>query len=1100
MKKLFGIVALLALLVSCTKVPEGETGFKEGVPVDLVIPFGCADSPLTFATKSSLGLEPESQVYNLYVFIFDSAGKKFYGKYFDHTNLSTTGVSTLSDWWEVSNNYKETSTSDPVTSGAIHIHTVSKSGCTLVAIANIDAEMVNISPEQLGLVNKYSDLYDQKAKLNQLIVSRSGYFPMSGETTGVNINAADPDNTVVGSVTLRRLDAKIMFKVRVEPGSKIASFKPEKWRVVNIPKRAYILERGEYKTGVLSAADQAALVDATGDSDDDYFDLPETNFETETVTDDFYSGSTINQIGIHGFSFYMMENRKAPVKTPAAYADRERQVKLNPYFDGTYATVTNGDFEYANKRSTYVVITGHVQMDNVSYGEITEGATLSADVQYIVHLGDFSDDKWGDFNVFRNHTYIYDIVIRDVADIRAEVEHNYDDDLDNNIVEKEPGASGNVSVAMEEVFTSDAHYSSHVVTFHAKYIDANKVTWVVETPFNPEGASPVMLADGTENTAGIDFEWVEFRVNDKDEAGNYYDQRRQIYLPRTGPNADGKTMNISGLVAYLKKQKNLYDSQKPSDFDNDVEKNEDGSDKLENGHTIANPKISVTAFVNEYYYERNPITGDYQRDLWKKFVNQPMRYMHILSETKTSADGGSQIVGASFTIQQESIQTIYNISNLSLQSAWGCEHVQDAMEAGLGKYNVNTNYEDRGNTSLTNGRLNTMKEWGLLDKNGTKSIMGDVTEDAAHWDNYLLLTAENETPIMLSKYQYLRYSCMSRNRDNNGNGVIDEDEVRWYAAASNQLIGLFLGGYGIEGDARLYQRSAKERLSDDRETWRQHVIASTRYPGRTNSNNNARVIWAEEGLTGSDISFTNTNDGATTTFSTRCVRNLGYDPVSDGDFSSAPRTSEPENYILVRRLRDGAEYPVTDPVSGKTNSYDKYVYYEFDCSRLNTASLRYYTDRELVSHDENHEAACLYKKFVVASKAESETNPIPDKLGSYNPRYINQMNAYLDSPANIGGNPFCPSGYRLCNVREDAVIWSFTPSGDLSSFLTNSNGGTFMNHTRTHWSFGESGVNNKHLSNKSWGWTISKDKIIMANVNKSDQQTLYLRCVKDVKD
>jgi hypothetical protein len=326
---------------------------------------------------------------------------------------------------------------------------------------------------------------------------------------------------------------------------------------------------------------------------------------------------------------------------------------------------------------------------------------------------------------------------------------------------------------------------------------------------------------------------------------------------------------------------------------------------------------------------------------------------------------------------------------------------------------------------------------------------------------------------------------MSRNRDNNGNGIIDEDEVRWFMASSTQLMGLFLGGYGIESASRLYQRNIQQQTSSDQEVWRQHVIASSRYPGRNNSNNNARVLWAEEGLTGSDISYTSTADGATKNFSTRCVRNLGYDPVSDGDFSYAPITSEPENYIQVSRMKNGEIWP-------DSKGYDKDVYYIFDCSRINTPSLRYYTDRELVAHDENNEASSLYKKFEVASKAESEKYKIPTSLGGRNPQYIDQMNAYLDESDNIGNNPFCPNGYRLANVREVAVLWNFIPSKDKSSFL-----GSIFCHSRTHWSFGVAGEKNKGLTSKSWGWTISNEKIIMANQGR--QTTSYIRCVRDVK-
>lgn len=1074
--RLIWVLLAAVLAPSCVK-EEAGAALREGEEVELTIGFGAPQPEVIIPTKGTLGLEPESRVYNMYVFIFDSSGKKFYSKYFDSANRSTSGASTLADWWEVNNGTE--------TSGTIHIHTESRTNCKIVVIANIDAEMVNISPEQLNMVSTYSDIAGQKAKLNQLITSRSGYFPMTGELSSVDLT----QSTVSARMILRRLDAKIIFKLRADPTSRIASLTPLKWKVVNIPKKGYVLQRGNFQPGVLTHAQQLTLDDAST-LEEDFFDLPETNFETETLTNDYYSGSTQNRIVENGFSFYMMENRKEPAAPDGGWTDytqREEQSKSNYHDAAEGATVDNGAFRYAHPLSTYVVITARITMDNVSYGEVTEGATLSGDVKYIIHLGDFSGDKFGDFNVFRNHTYIYDVVVSGVNDVRVEVENNYDNDTTNNYDEDEPGATGKVSVALEEVFTCDAHYCSRVVEFHEKYIDPDKVTWVVETPFNPSGASPVLLPDETENTAGVDFEWVEFRVHEeKDENGNYL-PNKQVYKPMDGEFSDGKTKNISGLVAYLKAQKRAYDAGLPNDFDNTPE--EEGG-----------PKICVTAFVNEYYYEVNPITGDYQRDLWKRFVNQPMRYMHILSETQTSADGESQVIGASFTIQQRSIQSIYNISNNDLHSAWGCEHLQDDDEKGKGVYNVNKNSADRGNTDLMNGRLNTVKEWELLDKNGANSILGDIYEDKARWDTYLNLEGVNGSDLMLPTYQYLRYSCLSRNRDNNGNGVIDSSEVRWYMAASNQLIGIFLGGYGIEGSARLYQRSAQDRASDDRETWRQHVIASTRYPGRSNSNNNARVLWAEEGLTGSDISFTNTNDGATEQFSTRCLRNVGsYQPTPGGnyvDITDADFSVEPTSYIDVIRMRNGSEYPLKDPVTGKTNSYDNYVYYVFDCSRINTASLRFYTDRELVAHDERDEAACLYKKFVVASRAESETKPVPEKIGTYNVKYLNQMNAYLDDPDNIEANPFCPSGYRLCNVREDAVIWSFVPTTELGSFLPS---GT-INHSRTHWSFGDSGSANKHLSNHSWGWTISSAKIIMGNVNKNDQKTAYLRCVKDIKD
>lgn len=1036
-------LALTLPLVSCMKERvEAVQAVEDGAPVDLVLRFGAQDSPeMDVMTRSTLGLEPESMVYNLYVFIFDKQGKKFYSKYFDYTNLN---LSTEANWWEVNNNYKATASSAPLTYGSIHLHTVAKQDCKVVVIANIDAEMVNISPEQLGMVSTYEDLFNQKATLNQLIVARSGYFPMSGEIAVPSTSA-----TSWPVLVLRRLDAKVQFNVQVRGGSRIGNFSPLKWQVIHLPKRAYILERGQY------GAAQGQLVDATSATDaSDYFDLGATNFETQTVTDTLYSGTTQNKILRHGFSFYMMENRKPAKQAAASYADRDRQTKENPVQTGVQTSVTNGDFAYAPDMGTYVVITGRINMDNVTY-EATEGATLSADVQYLVHLGDFSGAKWSDFNIFRNHTYIYNIYIEDVDDIRVEVECNNDESAGNNLAEPEPGATGTVSVSLEDVYTCDAHYSSHVIQFHAKHIDADNVSWVVETPFNPSGTTP-LITEGAEITSGIDYQWVEFRRNDLEDG--QYSLNRQIYLPKGMDRESGEsaTWNISELVDYLRTQKRLYDQDPAlSDFDNTPE--------AEGG-----PKIAVTAFVNEYYYEVNPITGEYEPDLWKQFVNQDMRYMHILSETQMSADGESKIIGSSFTIQQKSIQCIYNIANPALQSAWGCEHEADELEIGKNhKYSPTTN-GNRGNNSASNGRYNTLMEWALINKNGG-NILGKQTEEAAWWEYYMDLTADNDHCLLKDGYQYLRYSCLNRNRDNNGNGVIDPDEVRWYAGATNQLVGLFLAGYGIEGDARLYQRNAQEQASTSTPVWRQHYISSTKYG--SNSDTEPRVIWAEEGLTGSNPKGSR-DYSHLDEYTTRCVRNLGYDPATGADITFSPYTTLPEDYIVMKRMKDGVEY---------SGSYNENVYYEFDCSRINEASLRYYTNRELVLHDEQAEIACLYKKFMAAPAKDAP------KITSNNT--INAMNAYLDN--NIGINPFCPPGYRLCNVREAAVLWYYIED---TAYRVD------YNFTRTYWTFGVYSPtynSGRQDTGTSWGWGTAKAKIVMCN--KNNQKTSYLRCVKDIK-
>ncbi len=1059
-------VLFLVSLLSCTRERVEGGIVPEGQAVEMTLQIGVSSGAVIEPTKSTHGLDAENRVYNLYVFIFDKDGKKMYGGFFDYTNLSASGVSTLPDWWEVKNN--EGSGTSLSTTGTLHIHTISKPNCRVVAIANIDAEMVNISPEQLGIVEKYEDLYGMTASLNQLITSRSGYFPMSGELNQVNTG----QEASWGRLKLKRLDAKIQFNVYVDledGASPISEFKPLKWEVVNIPRKSYILEHGAYNEG---AFDQSKLEDGAVSGEADFFNQGETNFETEVVTSSYYAGSTQRHKFKHGFSFYMMENRKPlreSMPTPLAYAYREKQEKLNSEISGGIAQTTNGAFVYPDEYATYVIITAQVVLEPSSQSAGAEVA-LNADLRYVIHLGDFSNDKFDDFNVFRNHTYSYDIIIRNVNDIRTEVTNNYvGESLAEKLTEPEPGAAGSVSVAKEEVFQSDAHYSSHVITFHAKHVDAEQVSWVVKTPFNPDGASPVITPEGLEITAGIDYQWVEFRLNDMDSEGIYFDQNRQIYKPISGPYSDGKTMNISNLVHYLKTQKRKLDQGLPNDFD-----------QTRDEHGNPDPKISVTAFVNEYYYEKNPITGEYDPDLWKHFVNQPQRYMYILSETQRSADRESKVIGASFTIQQNAIQSIYNVHNADLQSAWGGEHTDDEMERGQETYGSDGDY--LGNTSYSNGRLNTLKMWTLYNPNGTNRVLGNEREEDALWSHYMDLTASNQIPVMRSAYQYLRYSCLSRNRDNNGNGVIDLDEVRWYMGSVNQLYGLFLGDYGIEGDARLYQRNAEQRASTARDDWRQHVISSTKNIS-SSGGNGPTVIWGEEGLSYGSINDSKSWAGGLNTFYTRCLRNLGYDPATGRDITYSEATVEPDEYIQVKRMRRNQEY---------AGSYDSEVYYEFDCARLNEASLRFYTNRELVSHDEHSEQALLYSYFVTHPKSMSITVKDIPAIQSINRAY--SINAYLDS--NIGLNPYCPPGYRLPNVRELALMRNFIPSGDVDGFFDKSS--TNYTPSRTHWSFGKAGeyYKSNRGTGSRYGWGVTYVKVLML---EDKDEVKQVRCVKDIK-
>ena len=245
------LLTALVALVSCQREELDPVGkVPAGQPVDLVLSFGAKDAlTMEVGTKATLNVAAETKVYNMYVYIFGPDKKKIYNHYFDYTNV---GEGNGADWWTVNNG-------NTSTEGKLHIRTISQSNCRLYGISNIDADMVNISPELLATVQTEDELKAMVSTLNQNIVHRSGYFPMSG-----SLDIPDTGNLAAlnDRLALKRLDAKVTFKVSVAEGSKIQSFTPLKWQVFNVPCDSYIVPN-------------------TVDSDKAYFNTAKMNYETK---------------------------------------------------------------------------------------------------------------------------------------------------------------------------------------------------------------------------------------------------------------------------------------------------------------------------------------------------------------------------------------------------------------------------------------------------------------------------------------------------------------------------------------------------------------------------------------------------------------------------------------------------------------------------------------------------------------------------------------------------------------------------------------------------------------------------------------------------
>ena len=318
--------------------------------------------------------------------------------------------------------------------------------------------------------------------------------------------------------------------------------------------------------------------------------------------------------------------------------------------------------------------------------------------------------------------------------------------------------------------------------------------------------------------------------------------------------------------------------------------------------------IEFVCFVNEYYY---------QSIMWPEFVNTLDREFFIMDKTQKQASGGNSTLtsDASFVIKQHSIQTIYDLNKGEDYNAWGIETIN---ETGL----LNTTTNPSKIKDIAYGRLN------LPDFSGKG------------WSTFLDYSKESNSNQMKDDYKNAYYACLQRNRDENGDGVIDSKEKKWYLASSGQYISLWLGRSSLSAESSLFN-------IDDwvKEGFAKNIPAKYHY---IPSNNDGKVVfWAEEGITiGNDDSHTT---GKIRNY--RCIRDLNMKGMDENnlDRKKAPETLfkissvDPKaltvtfDYLNANSLKPAPSMNELDPHNERDNDINR-VYKSFCIVRGSVSS------------------------------------------------------------------------------------------------------------------------------------------------------------------
>lgn len=768
----------------------------------------------------------------------------------------------------------------------------------IVAVANYDEFIgynMNTKDERpLGEMLAAADTWDSYCAIaiqqnmssgdNDLSVAEpSGELIMSGTYDEADHTAALPSNIkpvaiqagsskLDGAIHLRRLWTENTLKISAE--GDIINMELQNIEVFNVPKYSWIQDRQLADAGII--ADGIAVVNAG-----DMVDSSPLDNSAYLSSMRFTPPSEIQvSNGVYTFKFWQFENKRTGTAT--TYEDREREVKDgNEKNTGIFTSLCATPQGDVNNNATYVKINATITYKNpqsmVNPDGVTTGdnagelpgsaASRTAEVTYIVHLGYIGDNPT-DFNCYRNSKYTYNITAQSVNKILVEA-FNGD--------EKQPGAEGTVTDVTDKIENLDAHtgvFNIFLTTEQVRSFTFSMRTYVKGQPksfyYNSATDRDIPAANNPDFKY---YNWIEFVPTGLD----------------LGRSDNNKTAANERVFA---------------SYPNIV----NGRSGVYYPHELPTSGLQgqwFTVYVNEYTYEKRYGEAGYgneKGEVWKEYVNQPSRQAWFNVAQEISPDGHSVYFKSKYALTQKSIQTYYNIDASDCETALGVEHENEVFGMNL-RWTI-----DPANADPDNGRWNVWnlgiggagKSWNsFVDFKSSLYVRPINNTSQPNYGGITLFdTSEKYMPLPMpalirqedlngdtngyynsragsydpqtsnnTNTQYLEalQGCLNRNRDENGNGIIDPEELKWYLPASGKYVRVILGRSTLSSPLMDYAQPTLPIACTTGGNTLYHFISSDNV-----------IVWVDEGMSSSSFHGSR-NQYSYAPWQLRCIRNLGAD-------------------------------------------------------------------------------------------------------------------------------------------------------------------------------------------------------------------------------
>lgn len=816
----------------------------------------------------------ERHLENVYFFVFNADGSAV-----EYRNLYTLADLTQVDAKTYETEYVQ------MRKGQKHMVAIANVPTTAVTSEGLTVSVPDNLKTQLDAITTLSALQNLLVRMpyaRKSIFRENSLFIMASEVRTVTFSSQLQQ---LYTIKVKRLDAKV--ELRIKKGTNTSNFTLKKWKVVNVPSVARLVE---------------GTTDGSGNVAGDYFSTPE--YDAEEVD------------GVHdGCTFYLYENRKPAKKQIAqtgAAGYRLRSKRLKRSISG--GAKENLGFEYAPDYCTYVVLIGEWNgtVATTEDNDWQAGARAKGEVEYTIPLG-YLNGAINDYNVARNRHYIYNIEVRGVNEVYVEAKQKNLSGVSDG--EKNPAVEGHVYGFPRLSLYVDAHYDRRVWP-----ITVQELLEMAQTPEDFEafiirvnthfGQRTFTVADlrREPNKYGPWVEWVQFArepmAAKSSGYGSAWRPMEYFYIQEPSfpirytvsrPEVDGP-FGLLRFIDYLKVNFKAAKAYQTQGHNRETYRNLFGGDKGgeyanfflfqdpkpgSSGVDLTQAKGKFTVFVDEHYYYKRPDQPGV-RPKWQEFVNGLPRTFSIFARRATSVDQKSTYFGPPIMyVQQEPIHTHYLLSNHTEDNgeyfAYGIETYDEADVFTGG-------FEDHGAHLEDLSQQPNINRWndvftGIYNFMGVNNLWGGTR----NWDDYFrnIHQFQSQYSIYANDYGVVAWAdmafaeCMYRNRDINRNGKIDYNEIRWYLPSIGQL-------QAISASMEAFPDKVQfERTKTDGRN-RQFFVSSTVAGDEAPKKNYFYFLMHNQGINfDNNFEVLGDRNNKRGQYSVRCVRNLNNTPAFD---------------------------------------------------------------------------------------------------------------------------------------------------------------------------------------------------------------------------